>query len=291
MRPIVQCVPNFSEGRRPEVIDAIVDSVRNSPGVRLVDWSADTDHNRMVVTYVGEPLAVINASLAAADTAVRLIDLNKHTGVHPRIGAIDVFPFVPIRAIDMVECAKLAVRAGNEIAERLKLPVFLYDFASEERRTLPDIRKYAFKSFRPDLGPINPHPTAGGVVIGARNPLIAYNINLQTSDVSIAKVIANELRKSEISGFTGIRALGLLLSSRNLSQVSMNITQPDIVSLNDVFRYVCMRAGDLGADVVESEIIGALPGFTAYRQIAESLKCATIKPGQVLLENWPDQTV
>ena len=203
MTPLIQCVPNFSEGRRPEVLEAIVDAVRQTPGVRLADWSADPDHNRMVVTFVGPPSPVRTAALAAAGVAVAQIDLNSHQGVHPRLGALDVLPFVPLWGLSLADCATLAQGVGQELAARHGLPVFLYEAASPVGRLLPDIRKHAFGVRVPDYGPSVPHPTAGASVVGARLPLIAYNVNLASPDPSVARIIARELR-----AWPGIRALG-----------------------------------------------------------------------------------
>ncbi|BDI32204.1 glutamate formiminotransferase [Capsulimonas corticalis] len=285
--PIIQCVPNFSEGRRPEVVQAIVGAVSATPGVRLVDWSSDTDHNRMVVTFVGPPAPVAAAAKAAAGAAVRHISLTEHHGVHPRLGAIDVLPFVPIKNITMEECARLATQLGAEIAEDLQLPVFLYEFASTGRRALPDVRRGAFSEITPDYGPSSPHPTAGAVVVGARGPLIAYNVNLSTPDIRAAKTIARELRADGAAGFVGVRALGLALESRGLSQVSINVVHPESVSLYALFSYIARRAEELGTKAVESEVIGALPGFSAYGLIRDAIAATRIKPGQVLWENWP----
>ena len=286
MTPLIQCVPNFSEGRRPEVIHAIVDAVRAVPGVRLADWSADPDHHRMVVTFLGPPEPVRAAALAAADAAIATIDVSRHQGVHPRLGAMDVLPFVPIRDISLAECAALAVGVGQELAARHGLPVYLYESASPHSRSLPTVRKDAFHHIPPDFGPATPHPTAGAVVVGARGPLIAYNVNLATQDIAIARRIAHEVR-SGAGQLSGVRALGLALHSRQLTQVSMNITRPAETPLLSVFSYVARRAQELGAAVAESEVIGALPGIAAFGVLADALQ-ATLKPGQVLLENWPE---
>jgi glutamate formiminotransferase len=285
--PIIQCVPNFSEGRRPEVVQAIVDAVASTPGVRLVDWSADTDHNRMVVTFVGPPDPVAKAAKLAAAAAVRHISLTDHHGVHPRLGAIDVLPLVPIRDITMLECAELAINIGEDIAQEFDLPVFLYEFASRHHRTLPDVRREAFSEIKPDFGPMTPHPTAGAVVVGARGPLIAYNVNLGTSDIRIARRIARELRSDGAGGFQGVRALGLALESRALTQVSINVTRPEETSLYALFSYIAKRADELGTKAIESEVIGALPGFSAFGLIRDAIAETGIKPGQILWENWP----
>ena len=281
---LIQCVPNFSEGRRPDVIAAIVDAVCGTAGVRLADWSADPDHNRMVVTFVGPPDAVRAAALSAAAAAVARIDLGGHEGVHPRLGALDVLPFVPLRGLTLADCAALARAVGQELATRHGLPVFLYEAAAPDARSLPFVRREAFHTLTPDFGPLLPHPTAGAVVAGARGPLIAYNIVLATSDLSVARVLARELRS--LPSLPGIRALGLRLPSRGLTQVSMNMTRPAETPLLAVFRHVETRTRALGTSVVESEVIGALPGPSAFAVLGDALQAPGLKPGQVLLETW-----
>jgi glutamate formiminotransferase len=285
---LMQCVPNFSEGRDPATMKAIVQAIDFFPGVRLVDWSADTDHNRMVVTFVGAPKDIMAAAYAGVEAAIANIDINDHSGVHPRIGAIDVLPLVPLKGISMIESAEMSRTLGHKIATKLKLPVFFYEEASEDGHTLPQIRSEAFKTIFPDFGPHTPHPTAGAVVLGARVPLIAYNVNLATSNIRIAQTIARELREGPGSEFFGVRALGLALASRRLTQVSMNITRPSETSLFRVFKFVEKRAAELGTEVVESEVIGALPGFTAYGIVRDALRAIDLKPSQILLENWPE---
>ena len=285
MSALIQCVPNFSEGRNPKVIAAIVDAVRETPGVRLADWSADSDHHRLVVTFVGPPAPVRAAALAAADAAVQRIDLSRHKGVHPRLGALDVLPFVPLTDISLEDCAILAREVGQELAERHSLPVFLYEAATPDSRSLPFVRKNAFSNLTPDFGPVFPHPTAGAAAVGARNPLVAYNIVLATPDLAPARLIAREMRT--LPHLPGIRALGLRLPSRGLTQVSMNLTRPDETPLLSVFAYVKQRAREMEIAIVESEVIGALPGPTGFGIIRDSLQSPDLKPGQILLENWP----
>lgn len=287
MTPLIQCVPNFSEGRRPDVIAAIVGAVRATPGIRLADWSADPDHHRMVVTFLGPPGPVREAALAAAAAAIDHINIAAHQGVHPRLGAMDVLPFVPLRDITLADCAALAVGVGQELAARHDLPVYLYEAATPTGRALPTVRKEAFHHLPPDFGPAVPHPTAGAVVVGARGPLIAYNVNLASADIRIAREIARAVRDGGgAARLHGVRALGLALHSRGLTQVSMNITRPAETPLLLVFSYVQRRARDLGTEVVESEVIGTLPGPAAFGVLADALH-ATLMPGQVLLENWP----
>ncbi len=280
MDSLIQCVPNFSEGRDPSVIDATVQAARQTDGVRLVDWSADADHNRLVVTFIGPPEAVQIAALGAAAVAVERIDLRDHTGVHPRLGALDVLPFVPLSGIMLAECAEIAQNVGAEIAARHGLPVFLYEAASPTLRSLPEVRKTAFLSLQPDYGPATPHPTAGAAVVGARAPLIAYNVNLATADLATARQIARELRV--LPNLPGIRALGLRLPGRGLTQVSMNLTRPAETPLLAVFHYVEQRAAALGTAALESEIVGALPAASAFSVLADAIRSPTLKPSQVL---------
>ena len=283
---LIQCVPNFSEGRRPAVVAAIVEAVRATSGVRVADWSADPDHNRMVVTFVGPPEAVRAAALSAAATAVARIDLGRHDGVHPRLGALDVLPFVPLRGLTLADCAALAREVGQEMAARHGLPVFLYEAAAPAARSLPFVRREAFQTLMPDFGPDRPHPTAGAAVVGARGPLIAYNVILATPDLSIARTIAREMRA--LPTLPGVRALGLRLPSRGLTQVSMNLTRPAETPLLSVFRYIEARAVALGTSIVESEVIGALPGYSAFAVLADVMQAPGLKPGQVLWEDSPE---
>ena len=219
MSKLVECVPNFSEGRRPEVIEAITAEVKNIPGVKLLDVKADASHNRVVVTFVGEPQAAKQAAFNACKKAAELIDMEKHHGEHPRIGATDVIPFIPVKNMTMEECVQLADELAQEIAEKLEIPVYLYEEAAKipARKSLPDIRKGQYEGLKteiskperqPDYGPARLHPSAGATVVGARQFLIAYNINLDTSDVQIAKKIANCIREAK-GGYRYVRAMGV----------------------------------------------------------------------------------
>ena len=229
---IVECIPNFSDARRPEVVKQIVDAVAAVEGIRILDTHSDTDHNRTVLTFVGEPPAVEEAAYRGIARAAELIDLNQHQGEHPRIGATDVVPFVPISGVTMTECIEMAKRLGKRVAEELSIPVYFYEDAAvrQDRRNLEDIRKGEFEGLKeaiatdpyrePDLGP-KVLGTAGATVIGARQPLIAYNIYLTTSDVSIAEKIARRVRNST-GGFRFVKAMGVMVNG--LAQVSMNLT-------------------------------------------------------------------
>jgi glutamate formiminotransferase len=278
--PCIQCAPNFSEGRDADVMESIVASARVGGRVRVADWSGDTDHNRMVVTLVGDPNDVADATLAMAQTALERIDLSRHQGVHPRLGAIDVLPFIPLSQITLSECADLARSVGRRIAEQFDLPVFLYESAAEGR-SLPSIRQQAFAGISPDFGPNKPHPTGGAVVVGARMPLIAFNVNLGSNDLTLARKIARDVREA----FPGrVRALGMPLASRGIVQVSMNVVRPAETSLPEIVEFISARA-----PVLRSELIGAMPGYIAFETIRSALKLTDIRPGQVLLESWPER--
>ncbi len=277
-RQLIQCVPNFSEGIDREVLEKIAFAISEC-NVRLVDWSADIDHNRSVFTFIGPPAGVRDAALAAAEAAFSNLDISKHVGVHPRLGVLDVLPFVPLSNITLEECALLARETGEVLAETYDVPVFFYDFASPIGTTLPEVRKTAFSTLLPDLGPGSPHGTAGAAAVGARNPLIAFNVNLLSGSLEDAKSIAAKVRQRF---FGNVRALGLELKSRGLVQVSMNVIQPENVTLSEIIEFISSFA-----EVAETELIGALPGFAAFATLQSGLKMRTLRPEQILLENWP----
>ncbi|MCX8053465.1 MAG: glutamate formimidoyltransferase [Armatimonadetes bacterium] len=271
MPKLVQCVPNFSEGRRRDVIGAIVDAIKAASGVKVIDYSADFDHNRCVVTFLGSPEEVRVSMLAGARKAVELIDMNKHEGVHPRIGAVDVVPVVPVCGVTMEEVVELGHAIGRDIAQELGIPVYFYENCAlrEQCENLANVRKGGFEGLKksglvgnraPDLGPNEIHPTAGAVVVGARGPLIAYNINLATGDISIARSIASKIRRLRESGeaMAGVKAIGLYLASRGIAQVSFNITRPDLTGLWEVYSFVEREAREMGVDILESELVGVL---------------------------------
>lgn len=268
MGRLVECVPNFSEGRRREVIEAIAEEIRRTPGVRLLDVQADESHNRSVLSFVGDLPAVKAAALAAARRAVELIDMNVHRGEHPRIGAVDVVPFVPVSGIPMEECVAAARELGREIWETLRVPVFFYAeaAASPDRRRLPDIRKGEYEAltqrladpaWAPDVGAAQPHPTAGVTVVGARRPLIAYNINLTTDDVEIARKVAKAVRESS-GGLLNVQAMGVT-SESGRAQVSMNFLDYTKTPVHRAFELVRIEAARYGVDILESEIVGLIP--------------------------------
>ena len=269
MARLVECVPNFSEGRRPEIIEAILDEIRSTDGVRLLDHMSDASHNRTVVTFVGEPEAAKEAAFRACAKATELINMEEHSGEHPRIGATDVVPFIPISEVSMDECIKLAQSLGQEVAEKLQVPVFLYEEASTrpDLKTLPQIRRGDYEGLKeaiktpqrkPDFGPAKTHPTAGAVAIGAREFLIAYNINLDTADVNIAKAIAKAIRESS-GGYRNVKALGIMIEERNQAQVTINMCNYRTTPLHRVFETIKNEAARYGVNVVGSEIIGLAP--------------------------------
>lgn len=293
MNRIVECVPNFSEGRRPEVVDAIVEAITSVANVYLLDREMDADHNRAVITIVGPPESIGQAAVRGVEAAMRRIDLTRHTGEHPRIGATDVVPFIPIRGVTLDECVQIARNVGKEIAERFKIPVYLYEAAATrpERTNLENIRKGQFEGLRdeietnpdrkPDFGEARIHPAAGAIVVGARKPLIAYNINLNTPDVGIAKQIAKRIRFSS-GGFPCVKAMGVLLKDRNQAQVSMNLTDYETTSVEVVFDAVRRAAADHGAEVVGSEIVGLIPQKALDQVAAAYLRVENFKPAMIL---------
>jgi glutamate formiminotransferase len=265
---LVECVPNISEGRRSDTIDSIVRAVRDVDGVRVLNVQSDESHNRTVITFAGDADPVARAAVALTRQAVATIDMNQHRGEHPRLGAVDVIPFVPIGSTTMEDCVGLARRVGQELWNALRLPVYFYAAAaaSPERVRLPDIRKGEYEGLRakmsqrdwtPDLGEPAPHPTAGAVVVGARRPLIAFNINLRTTDIGIARAIARAVRESS-GGLVHIQAMGVA-SSGGLAQVSMNVLDPARTPLARAFDLVRLEAEHHGVAVAESEIVGLVP--------------------------------
>ncbi len=266
---IVECVPNFSEGRDLEKIDRIVAPFRAKAGVKLLDYSNDEDHNRLVVTVVGEPEALYQAVLEAIGVAVAEIDLNLHHGQHPRMGAVDVVPFIPIKNVTMEECVALSKQLGEQVAERYGLPVFLYEKSASaaHRENLAAVRKGEFEGmadkiklpeWTPDYGMAERHPTAGAVAIGARMPLVAYNINLNTADMAIAQDIAKKIRFIG-GGLRYCKAMGVELKERGITQVSINMTDFSKTALYRAFEMTRIEAKRYGVSIVGSEIIGLVP--------------------------------
>lgn len=268
-KKLVECVPNFSEGRRGDVVEAIVDAARGVPGVKVLDYSSDPDHNRTVLTFVGDPESAKKAAFACCAKAAELIDMEKHHGEHPRIGATDVIPFIPVANVTMEECVELAHSLGKDIGEKLNIPVYFYEEAAKrpQMRSLPKVREGQYEGLKeliktperaPDEGPQTMHPTAGATVVGARPFLIAFNINLSTGDLAIAKRIAQTIREAK-GGYKYCRAMGVMLEERGIAQVSINMTNYEGTPLHRVFETVKSEAARYGVNIVSSEIIGLTP--------------------------------
>lgn len=269
MDQIMETVPNFSEGRNQETIELIAECFNGREDVKLLDYSADADHNRSVFTAVGEPGALCNAVIKAAGIALERIDLTQHRGQHPRMGCVDVIPFIPVRNCTLQDADAAAREVGKALGDRYGLPVFLYERSATlpNRENLSDIRKGEFEGmpkkmkdpeWKPDFGPDTVHPTGGVTAVGARMPLIAFNVNLGTDNLEIAKSIAKLVRHSS-GGFRGIKAMGVMLRERNLAQVSMNVTDYTQTSLYRVLETIRMEAARYGVSVVGSEIVGLSP--------------------------------
>ena len=289
---IIESIPNVSEGRRPEVIARLADAIRSTPGVRLLDYSSDPSHNRSVFTLVGDADAITRATLALFEVAVTAIDLRTHTGEHPRLGAVDVVPFVPIEDVTMEECVALARTVGAAVAERFGVPVFLYEEASANpaRKNLEDIRRGEFEGlaskmksaeWAPDFGPAAPHPSAGASVIGARMPLIAYNINLNTNRLDVARKIAAAIRHSS-GGLRHVKAAGFMLEDRGIVQVSMNLTNYQKTPIFRVFEIVKREAERYGVTILESEIVGLVPSAALMSAAEFYLQIEGFGPQQIL---------
>jgi glutamate formiminotransferase / 5-formyltetrahydrofolate cyclo-ligase len=301
---VVECVPNFSEGIDARRVEAIVAAMRVE-GVRLLDWTMDADHNRSVVTIAGDPAAVVEAAVRGAGKAAELIDLTRQRGVHPRIGAADVIPFVPISGIKLEQCVLLARQAGLEIWRRFGVPVFFYEAAAArpDRANLDEVRRGQFEELRdavrndsarrPDLGGPGLHPTAGACAVGARKFLVAYNIYFDSSDVSMARAIAREIRAAS-GGLKGVKAMGVLAHGR--AQLSMNITDFQVTPISQVFRVVSNLALRHKSAPVEGEIIGLLPEAACERESDWMRQLTRFDPQTKILErrleaplDWPGE--
>lgn len=289
---VIECVPNVSEGRRQDVIDRLADSLRAVPGMRVLDVQSDATHNRSVFTLAGDAAAMSAGIPTLFEGAIAAIDLTTHKGEHPRMGAVDVTPFIPIDGVTMAECVTLAKSVAQDVATRFNLPVYLYEEASSNaaRKNLEDIRRGEFEGLKekmakpgwtPDFGPAVPHPTAGASVIGARMPLIAYNINLATDRLDVAKKIATAIRMSS-GGLRYVKAMGIPLEDRGIVQVSMNLTNYEKTPIFRVFELVKREAERYGVSVLESEIVGLVPAAALRQSIEWYLQLEGFSASQVL---------
>jgi glutamate formiminotransferase len=288
---ILECVPNISEGRDLDKIAAIVEEIRKHPEVRLLDVSSDRDHNRSVVSFLGEPREVKEAALSFALKAVELIDMKSHRGGHPRLGAVDVVPFVPIQGVEMKEAVEVARSFGKELGEK-GISVYFYEEAatSPGRRELPRIRKGEYEGlkeklmdpgWKPDEGPLAFNPRSGATVVGARFPLVAYNVNLKTGDLGLAKEISRKVRFKD-GGFPGVRAMGVNLEDRGIVQVSTNLTNYQVTNIPTVYEFIKKEAGKKGVEVEESEIVGLVPLTVLEGIVRHYIKCGRFSIRQVI---------
>lgn len=292
MARIVECIPNFSEGRDKEKIEAIVNVFRGVEGVKLLDYSSDADHNRSVVTVVGEPEALEKAIINMAEKVYENIDMSAHTGAHPRMGALDVVPFVPIDGITMEECVEIANRVGKVIAERFNIPVYLYEKAAtaSHRENLATVRKGQYEGFfekikedkwAPDYGPKDVNVKGGCVAIAARQPLVAFNVNLGTDNLQIADTIAKTVRHLG-GGLRFAKAMGVMLEDRNIAQVSMNLVNYEKTAVYRAFEMVKMEAKRYGVPVVGSEVIGLVPMAALINSAEYYLQIENFSMDQIL---------
>jgi len=289
---IIECIPNFSEGRNSGVIAAIADAAAGVAGVRVLDFSMDCDHNRSVLTFIGTPEAALNGAIAACDRAVESIDMRGHRGVHPRIGAVDVVPFVPLEGARMADAVEIARRFGHTFARKHDVSVYFYGEAalSRERKKLADVRRGQYETlgdrmddpaWRPDTGPSRVNPRLGATAVGARKPLIAFNINLNSNDIGLARAIARSIRHSS-GGFSHVQALGVLLESRDIAQVSMNLADYEVTSIRTVFDAVRKQAAGKGVDILESELIGLIPRAALQGTTADYLKLLNFSEERII---------
>jgi glutamate formiminotransferase len=292
MNKIIECVPNFSEGRDKQIVEKIADAFRAKDNVKLLDYSSDADHNRSVITVAGEPEALKEAVIEAVGIAVELINLTKHSGQHPRMGAVDVIPFIPIKNVTMDEAITLSKEVGDAIGEKYNLPVFLYERSAtqQHRENLANVRKGEFEGlkekmlspeWKPDFGPLHPHPTAGAVAVGARMPLVAYNVNLNTSDLEIATAIAKKVRHIG-GGLRFCKAMGVELEDKGITQVSMNLTDYTKTSIYRAHEMVRMEAKRYGVTVAGGEVIGLVPLEALVDSVAYYLGLDNFSIKQVL---------
>ena len=293
---LIECVPNFSEGRRPEVVDEIVHAIGQIEGITVLDHSRDETHNRSVVTFAGSAEMVVRAATAGVGRALELIDMEQHKGAHPRIGAVDVIPFVPLGSTTIEECVDLARRFGEQIASRFELPVYMYGDAAlrTERRRLAHVRRGQYEALRdeigtnpdraPDYGPARLHPRGGAVAVGARKPLIAFNVNLRTDDLALALRIASTIRESS-GGMPAVQAMGVLLENPGqppMAQVSMNLVDWQRTGITAVVREIRRLAREAGTDIAHCELIGLAPTGALLEVAADALGLADFTTDQAL---------
>ena len=293
MDRLVECVPNFSEGRKPETIDALVHAIEAVPGVVVLDRQSDADHNRSVLTFIGPPESVVESAFRAAEEALRRINLTTHRGEHPRVGATDVIPFVPIRGVTLDDCVHLARLVGHRLADELHIPVFLYEHAAKApfRTRIEDIRRGGLDElgermrmnpeWAPDFGDAKLHRTAGATIVGARRPLIAYNVNLASKNLDIAKAIAYTVRASN-GGLPSVKAVGIALKTRGIVQVSMNLTNYEETPVHVAYEAVKAEAAKRGVEVQSSEVIGLIPEAAVAKVAGHYLKLENFSMNQIL---------
>ncbi len=293
MTKLIECVPNFSEGRDANVVKRIEDSIRNVRGIMVLGSEMDASHNRSVLTFAGTPASVADAAFAAAGTALELIDMNRHSGEHPRIGATDVIPVIPLSDVSMEECVSLSVAIAERISDELGIPTYLYEQSARRpgRKNLSDIRKGEYEGLRetiltdeerkPDFGGPALHPTAGATVVGARPILVAYNIYLNTADVSVAKRIAKKIRERD-GGMPGVKALGFFIKEKNMAQVSINLTDLSKTGMAGVYDRVAEEAGTEGHTVAGSEVVGMVPASEFIEIGRQKLKLMEFDKSQMI---------
>ncbi len=292
MEQIIQCVPNVSEGRDSKVVEKIVDVVRQTPEVKLLDYSSDADHNRSVITFVGTEKGVEQASFALCQKAAELIDMTKHSGEHPRMGATDVIPFIPIKGITMDECVELALRVGEKIGSELKIPVYMYENAAQVtgRKNLARVRRGQYEGLekrlqdpahKPDFGPVEFNAQSGATAVGARPPLVAFNVNLNTDNLDIANAIARNVRHAG-GGLKAVKAMGVMLEDRGIVQVSMNMVNFEETPLYRAVELIRAEAKRYGVSLAGTEIIGLVPQAALLGTLEYYLGLEDFKPEQVL---------
>ena len=293
MQPLVECVPNFSEGRKPEIVQRIVDAIRVVDGACVLDTHIDPDHNRSVITFVAPPSMIVEAAFRAVARATELIDMRQHKGEHPRLGATDVLPFVPVWDVAMDECIQLAHQAGRRIADELSIPVYFYEQAAlrAERKNLEDVRRGALERLReeiatvqarePDVGPRVTHETAGAMAVGARPLLIAFNVVLSSTDITIAREIAKTIRFSN-GGLPFLKALGFQLHSRSLVQVSMNLVNYEVTGMTEAYEAIQREADRVSVEIESAEIVGLVPEGALDRNASYFPKLVNFSESKIL---------